>query len=774
MVPGAGFAVIRRGLLVAACALAPLGSARAQQPAERATLDSIRAACEAQPDSVWLIRREQERIAVARADRDNAILHMELGYLAYRLGEVTGGRKRYEDAASEFQWAADLRPQWPYAWYWLGLSELSMGESGVIIVENIRQLLGQDYLAQAAHSFERAVQADPTFSRALVDLAATALRQRIAPRLAVVQAVLRGVARGPAGRLSEVQLARGRIERRLNEPDSALDAFEAYLTLGGDSGIGGVEIARTEALRFRRDSCLAWYFRALTRAVSDSARRDVRRDLRWIATPEELAVFDRTSPDSVVFVLHRFWESRDAVDARRPGERLGEQFRREHYALEHFALVSRRRNLDVSFAFRDTSQSEYDDRGVVYLRHGEPAERAQYAAPGFDANESWLYHLGGSAGDVVLHFVALNDVSDFRLMESLRAVCRQRRRNIAPLVGGNLVLGRTPMDRSVRLDTGNTDITQCVQSRAGLSEIYDRLARPGTTATDNMWAGERQATLEMVREAVTTDSYAHRYAASLRPVVSWFAVADAAMQPELHVVFAVSATRLHPVTGQQGAVTYPLALRLLVTDSATGALVAALDTVRVFHSPQRLAPGAFLTEQLVMRVPAGRYHWAFVIEEERASAGDAMTRQVLDVPAMESGFAVSDVVLGREGSGLVWRRGAGDVPLNPLMRFPRDGEATLFYELYGLPQGASVATRVRVTSAGSRSLLRRLFGGGGGADLAYSTVTDAAGRSTVRQRIGLKGLSPGRYTLHVELTDEASGTRIVRASPFEIGGGGAP
>ncbi|MFI5214124.1 MAG: hypothetical protein ACHQU8_06245, partial [Gemmatimonadales bacterium] len=116
----------------------------------------------------------------------------------------------------------------------------------------------------------------------------------------------------------------------------------------------------------------------------------------------------------------------------------------------------------------------------------------------------------------------------------------------------------------------------------------------------------------------------------------------------------------------------------------------------------------------------------------------------------------------------------GDVPLNPLMRFPKDGEATLYYELYGLAQGASVATRVRVIPAGGRSLLQRLFGGGGGADLAYSTLTDAAGRSTVRQRFGLRGLSPGRYTLQVELTDEASGTRIVRTSPFEIGGGSAP
>jgi GWxTD domain-containing protein len=761
--------VICRGLLLTAFALVPARAALAQQPAERAALDSIRAACKAQSDTSVLIRREHEKISAARVDRDNVMLHMELGYLAYRLGEITQSHSRYNAAASEFQWASDLRPQWPYVWYWLGLSELASGESQVVILENIRQLLGIDYLGNAAHHFARAIQVDPTFSRGIVELATTAMRQRVAPHLVAVQAVLREVAAGPAGREPEVQRMRGLIERRLEQPDSALDAFRAYLALGGDSGIGGVEVARTQALLGRADSCRTWYFRGVTRALSDSARREVRRDLHWIATPAELAAFDASAPDSVAVFLHAFWERRDAADGRRAGERLAEQFRRYHHAMTTFALASRHRNLDAAFAFGDSTQTDFDDRGVVYLRHGEPAQRAHFAAPGFDANESWLYNRNPPAGDLIVHFAAVNDVSDFRLMESLRPVCRARARYVEPLVNASL---DNPRLGRATIPTPGED-AQCLESRATLSDTYERLARVPSASAD-MWAAERTVSLEMVHEAVTTDSYVRRYAASLRPVVSWFVVADAEMRPELHLVFAVSATRLHPVAAAEGAVTYPLTLHLLVTDSATGMQVAVLDTVRVFHSAQRLGSGAFLTEQLVARVPAGRYRWAFVIEEQHASAGDAVTRQVVDVPAMASGFTVSDVVMGREGSGLVWRHSGGDVPLNPLMRFPRDGEATLYYELYGLAQGTSVATRVRVIPAGGRSMLRRLFGGGGGADLAYSTVTDAAGRSTVRQRIALKGLSPGRYTLQLELTDEASGTRIVRASPFEIGGGGAP
>lgn len=753
-------------LVLGVCAPALL--ARAQSPLERSSLDSMHAAYQARADSAWLVRHEQELITLARADRENPMLHMELGFVAYRLGELTGAKKRYDDAASEFQWTADLRAQWPYAWYWLGMSELGTGEGRIPALENIRQIIGVDYLSAAAHAFAQAVLVDSTFARGLVDLAATAMRQRVAPRLVVAQALLRQVAGGPAGRVKEVQLVRGRIERRLEEPDSALTAFRAYLALGGDSSVGALEIARTFALQGRLDSTRAWYFRGLARAVGDSARAELRRDLRWIATTGELEAFDGAPPDSLGTVLRRFWDRRDAQDGRRPGERLGEQLRRYHYAETNFTLASRRRKLEVAFAFSDTSQTDFDDRGIVYLRHGEPAERVQFAAPGFDANESWLYHRGEPDGDLLLHFVAVNAGSDYRLMESLGAVCRPRARYVEPLLNANLQNARFGSDQAPGADA------RCVESRARLSETYERLARAGALASVNMWAGERLASLEMVHAAVSTDSYVHNYATSLRPVVSWFAVADEAMRPELHVVFAVPATRLHPIVTADGAVAYPLTLRLIVADSASGGLVASLDTLRVFRSAQRLGPASFLTGQLVLSVPEGRYRYAFVIEEEHAAAGDAVSHQALDVPRVGGPFAASDLVLGREGSGLTWRRSAGDVALNPLMRFPKDGEATLYYELYGLPAGAGVATRVRVITAGGRSVFRRLFGGGGGADLSYTTVTDAPGRSAVRQHIDLHGLAPGRYTLQVELTDPAGNTRIVRTSPFEIEGRAAP
>src|SRR5216117_2009094 len=209
----------------------------AQSPTERAAIEALRDSLARVTDSLSLKRLEAAMIQVAKQHRDDPLLHLRLGFIGYRLGEVTKIKSHYDDAAGEFEWAAELRPDWPYPWYGLGLAELAIGEHSSIALENIRQMLGKDYLSKAAKAFARAAEADPAFASAVVDLANTALTQRIRPRLEVALAAVRLAAAGPAGRNADVQLVRGRVEREAGETDWALAAFRTYLALDGDSGI---------------------------------------------------------------------------------------------------------------------------------------------------------------------------------------------------------------------------------------------------------------------------------------------------------------------------------------------------------------------------------------------------------------------------------------------------------------------------------------------------------------------------------------------------------
>lgn len=742
-------------LAVAAASLAA-ARARAQSPAERVGLDSLRAAIEVVADSVALLAREQERIAVARQNRDDPLIHLELGFIAYRLGEVTGQRKHFDDAAGEFEWATELRPEWPFPWYWLGQTELAIGESALIPLENLRQILGADELSKAARAFARAAQADPSFTRALVDLGNTALRQRIAPRLSVAQRALRLAAPTPAGEQPAVLLVRGRVERELGENDSALAAFRAYVARGGDPALGGIEIARSLYAVGRGDSAIAAYFAAAShRPVGDSAKGEFRREVSWIATPADLRAYDALPGDSLGPWLRRFWGERDLADARISGDRLIEQFRRYAYAREHFRLSTRHRHYDIAEIYRDSSQSEFDDRGVIYLRHGEPDGRANYV--GAEPNESWAYRRPPPEGDLIFHFVSRGHVQDFKLVGSLLDVFD------FSTAGGLASPAGVP----------TSVVEGLLSSRSGISPIYDRLARAGPAGRSRLLAEERRETTRAVQVGTSTDSYPLRFAHDLRPVVSSFAVARDERAGELHVVFAIPAGSLASYPVASGGVAYPLRLRVVVFGGRERE-AGGVDTLRIFRAAAALPSGSFLSGQLVVAVPPGAYRFHFVAEELNADAGALVPARPAGVPARGAAFAASDLVLGRAGSGLVWRRPEGDVPLDPLLRYPREGTLELYYEVYGLPERAAVATHVAVTPRSRGSLIGRLFGRRSGVRLDYSTQTDAPGFSRVRQQITLAGLSPGRYDLEVTLRDPASGQQVARRQSFEISAQRAP
>src|SRR2546422_11767811 len=59
-------------------------------------------------DSLSLRHLEAATIQVAKQQRDDPLIHCRLGFIAYRLGELTNAKSHYDDAAGEFEWAGEL------------------------------------------------------------------------------------------------------------------------------------------------------------------------------------------------------------------------------------------------------------------------------------------------------------------------------------------------------------------------------------------------------------------------------------------------------------------------------------------------------------------------------------------------------------------------------------------------------------------------------------------------------------------------------------------
>jgi GWxTD domain-containing protein len=683
------------------------------------------------------------------------MIHLRLGFIGYQLGELAG-KSHFDDAAGEFEWAAELRPGWPYPWYGAGLAELALGEHPIIGLENLRQVLRKDYLSKAARAFAKAAEADPAFADATVDLARTALTQRIGPRLDLALSAVRAAAISPAGGHPPVQLARGRVERAAGNSDSALAAFQAYLAAGGDSGTGLLEQARTLYSAQQSAAGLRAYYTG-ARASTASAAALYRSDLAWIATPAELAAFDALDGGPArADWLAKFWEQRDVAEVRQPGERLAEHYRRWFYAERNFLLVSRHRHYDITERYRST-QDELDDRGIIYVRHGAPDRRATYiASDSIEPNETWLYHRPD--GDLIFHFVARKGVQDFKLVESLAdaltagmgaALALQAHRGLSPAASGLFA------------------------SRAELSPLYVRLADPmGSANLRGALAAERKIGQRSIEVGTTSDSYPRRFASPLDATVSRFVVGDPRGDgAELHVVFAIPANRLAPVPDGHRVV-YPLSFRLYVTDRA-GVLAARLDTTRVFAAPQPLPGGSYLTGQLVVPIAPGVFAYRLLTEQTDGAAGTLVTGDSVNVDTLGGRrIAVSDLVVGRIGSGLVWSAGSDTVFLNPLDRFPEGGTAELYYEVYGLRAGSVYHTAIRLERRGGRSALgaiSNLFGRRKRLPVLLEFDAPSDGPVThAHRQIALGDVPRGAYQLTLRISDPATGITVNRSAQFTI------
>lgn len=737
--PSISFLMIGLGL----CCGSP--RAVAQSAEDRRSLRDFRDSLGTTSDTTALAQLERRLILVAKGERDNPMHHLRLGFLAVRLGDL-GSRSRYDDGAGEFQWACELVPAWPWAWYGLGIAEDRIGDSEISIVQGLQAMFGKDHLTRAANAYARSVREDPSFVDGLVELAATALRQRINVKTDLAREALRQAAATSAAANPEVLLYRGRVEREVGDIDSALAAFHAYLDRGGRHGLGELELARTRFLHGSLDGQQAYYDGA---ASTDSvSAAEYRADLALIANDSALAEFDQNREERRVAFLRRFWGQRDRGALLRDGERLREHYRRLYYARRNFQLVSVKRHYDIVERYRSGSR-EYDDRGIIYIRHGEPARRASYNAPGMELNESWLYRRAD--GDLVFHFLAREDVQDYKLVESLFDV----------LGFSDAVALRG--DRAT--SAGAAMANELLTTRDRFSPVYSRLIASGTAGSQKYLTEERILGRRSIALGTRTDSYELAYARPLKVATDIVVAGRDSAGSLMHVAYAIPGSALHDIVTERGHV-YPVRLRLSVTDRS-GRGVASVDTTTLFLNREPVPPGEHLVGKIRVPVIPGPLTYRLAIEQGDDNGVMLPTDTLTAGDFSGQRFEISGLVLGARPVNLTWRPTPGDtVWFNPLGRYRRSAGMELYYEVYGLETGAAFGTEVLITKQGGGGFLG-IFGSRKPA-IRLGFEEHAQGTAThIGRSVALDRLSPGRYGITVVVKDASGSTRTSRAL-FEV------
>ena len=727
----------------------------AQDEEQRASLEAFRDSVASTVDSIGLEGLEGQFIAAAKADRNDAMRHLRLGFLALRLGDL-GGSGHYDDAASEFQWAIDLEPKWPYAWYGMGLAEYGIGDSRVAVVSGLKTMFGKDALARSAVAFAKTAEVDPSFVRGLVELSNTALKQRVNIKLDVALAALRSSAGTSAGTNPQVLLARGRVEREVGSPDSAVAAFTRYLQGDGPKAIGELELARTELWQGDRAAAAGYYTAA---AIDDSAVvAIIRNDLFPIAADTMLADYDSKHGAHRAAWLRQFWGARDDLNMGSSGDRLVEHYRRWFYARRNFALVTVSRHYDIAERYKSGSK-DFDDRGIIYVRHGEPTSRVSFSGSGqriddrVEPNLSWFYVR--TDGDMFFHFVAREDVQDFRLVESLLDVLGYQR--ALELQTGSYDLQSDPMAKDLLL------------SRQDFAPIYQRILNSSGTGFQRAVTDERQIGRNNLARGVTSDTHERHFPEDLEGSCQVLAVGSQGDEPLLHVGCAVRGKSLVSRKVPQGLL-YTVRLRFAAADR-NGRIVASIDTTRRFVAVQPVPDDEYVVGLVTVPAQASGVLDYRVMLAEGDSIGHVFPIQVVVAPPPQSArLTLSDLIIGNRNHHLTWRPTPADtVYLNPLGTFRRNETLELYYEIVGADPFESHTTTlvVRKGSGSGASYMTGLTAAGSAKITLKFDEQAPRGVWTAQRSVSLEKLKPGNYTLEIVVT-AANGMKDVRRRSFRV------
>jgi GWxTD domain-containing protein len=653
------------------------------------------------------------------------------GLVGLRLGELHADPD-FGEALSSFRQATRLNPGQPEAWYGFGLAEAGRSQWEMRDRLRLGSRVGLGTLERAADRYLRALDVDVGFVPAALDLAQIELSLLDTARLAVARDALRRVAAAVAPPPPELMLALGRVERAGGSLDSAVTAFERYLLVAPNRALALLELARTRLALGRADGEAPYYEGA---ALDDTvAMAEYRADLEPLAADSVLSDLDRLKGAERAAYLHRFWTDRDHLELRPEGERLREHYRRLLFARIHFPLTISRRFYGRLDAYR-SGNTEVDDRGIIYIRQGEPAERLRPFVFGVMPNESWRY--ARSDGDLLFHFSGGydgnggGDLYDYRLVQS-----------VLDLHGA----ADAPRD-------------QLILSRQSLSPIYSRMLNWGRYGSANAQAWERNIGATSIEVGTTTDSYELQFKRRLAAVADLVSVGRRDRNSLAHFVFGIAASGTTAQPTAEG-VEYPVRVRLVAMDRHDRA-VATLDTTLAIRHQRVLRKKEWLVGRAELTLPGGRWSYRAALEQGD-SAGVVLPRDTVRVANTDgTSMGLSDIALGSPGRAVSWITDAGDkVLLAPSALFRRGAEVETYYEVTGAMAQGLYRHEITVLrpSAREADAKRR--------PLVSLSFDEAAAGEVIRSRrtVRLERLKPGSYIVEVRVTSPDGTSQVRRRS----------
>ncbi len=534
----------------------------------------------------------------------------------------------------------------------------------------------------------------------------------------------------------------------LDETDTLLRRFAA---LGGDSAVLCFEEARLAFARSDAGLGNALYYHGAG-LVRDSASRALYvDDAALTASLEELRSIDTVQSEHLAQWLRFFWESRDVADGQPVGARLAEHRRRVLQSLRvysrppevivqrwHWNAVPRDDAPEddqpppwvraeptgeivveelnhLTTIPRAAADAVFDDRGLIYIRHGEPDRKANHSGVGRLYNESWLYRRPGSP--LVLHFhtPTLNP-SDFRLVDRP--------------VGG--LMTACQVDAAYCVLAGNRSIgRETVEQRERMRQV-------------------EQARIDRARGS---DAFPPVFEKDIPGVVRSYALPAGSGETLLLTAIAIPQEAIHGPSARSGSRRFGLRVSAAFRDGSIFQRDTSLEQ-SAFH---RL-DADYAATLVAFRSPRGRADLTVMLLDSVNKGGLKARDSNFQVRDLEGTIAISDIILGRQRAGLRFPYDTISVPVDPRNLFVANDTLTVFYVVTGLARDELVRTELEIGGDG-QSLV----------NIAFQERVNGGAEPGLRS-IELKDLKAGHYIIRVKVTELVTNRVASQSQEFTVVG----
>jgi len=510
------------------------------------------------------------------------------------------------------------------------------------------------------------------------------------------------------------------------------------------------------------------YDKCLDRLDAVTAGEILRDALDIFFVADRIAYSRATTSAEKRDFFRRLWRSRDLPTGLSYNGRLAEHYRRLIYAKNYLFTKS---------------GNGYDDRGSIYIKHGEPDKKVHESGTLVSArtigenqyveNESWLYYK--YPHNFIFHFA--RRASSFDKIEYLMGAHRPYH---GP--GGPTDAYGKPVNP-----------LEIYCSRDDFDPFYGMVCIESSPDMVSIMQMERDI-LEPARTlGETTETY-NPYQGT-KPLDYYYYTADFISRDpnsRFYLFYGLPLRNLKTSEDSLSTVDYECALHLYDRDWQEAAGVEDKRRYQLNPSPDEVGKGSLVIDRQAVDLPPGPYHLVVRVKDLNSDYV-GLYRDSIEVTRYEPDkFNVSQILLATEVKKLQagqkagkFTRGELDIMALPSRTFRRDQKVFVYCEIYYLNGDSLGRKNYNIDFSVNaerldKSLISKIFSPFGrllgqkeqdnSITMTFAHVQEDPGKIMQQEYISMdiSESPPGKYSLELHVTDTATGEAVGRDAVFYI------